>query len=183
MKKLSEKILFKGKWLSLKVSQFLNPKGEEIAWESVVRNKKESSVILIPILMPSRRILLIKQYRQPLEDYVIAFPAGMVPEGDKDHALKELKQETGYVGKVVDESPPLQVHSGLIDEKTQVVVIEIDENARENKDPQQSLEPTEEIEVLRIPKNEIRSFLLKEAKKGIRIAAGVWHVFGVRVTP
>lgn len=181
MKKLSEKILFKGKWLSIKETSFLNPRGQEVIWESVARNKKEGSVIIIPILMPSKRIVLIRQYRLPLEDYVISFPAGMVAEGDKGHALTELKQETGYTGKIVDESPSLQVHSGLIDEKTQVVVVHIDESDPKNRNPRQSLEPTEEIEVLLIPKDEIRSFLLKQAEKGTRIAAGVWHAFGLQV--
>jgi len=178
MKKLSEKILFKGKWLSIKENTFRNLDGEEVSWESVVRNKKEGSVIIIPILMPSKRIVLIRQYRLSLEDYVISFPAGMVAEGDKDHALVELKQETGYVGKIVDRSPPLQVHSGLIDEKTQIVVAHIDENDPQNKNPRQALEPTEEIEVLLIPKYEIRSFLSKQAEKGSRIAAGVWSALG-----
>ncbi len=179
MKKISEKILFKGKWLSIKETGFLNPRGQEVCWESVARNKKEGSVIIVPILMPSKRVVLIRQYRAPLQDYVISFPAGMVAEGDKGHALVELKQETGYTGTIVDESPPLQVHSGLIDEKTQVVVAHIDENDPQNKNPVQSLEPTEEIEVIVIPKDEVRSFLLEEAKKGSRIAAGVWHAFGL----
>lgn len=179
MKKISEKILFKGKWLSLKETTFLNPHGEQVYWESVVRNKKEGSVIVIPILMPSKRIVLIRQYRLPLEDYVISFPAGMVAEGDTGHALVELKQETGYTGKIVDQSPPLQVHSGLIDEKTQVAVVHIDENDPQNKNPKQSLEPTEEIEVILVPMAETRSFLLRESKKGVRIAAGVWHAIGI----
>jgi ADP-ribose pyrophosphatase len=178
VEKISEKILFKGRWLSLKENTFRNSRGEEVSWEGVVRNKKEGSVIIIPILMPSNRIVLIRQYRLPLEDYVISFPAGMVAEGDTGHALVELKQETGYTGKIVDQSPPLQVHSGLIDEKTQIVVAHIDENDPQNKNPLQALEPTEEIEVLLVPKEEIRSFLLKKAEKGSRIAAGVWSALG-----
>ena len=96
MKKLSEKILFQGKWLALKVSHFLNARGQEVWWETVVRKKKESSVIAIPILMPSQRIVLIKQYRLPIEDYIIGFPAGMT-DGNADQIFKELKEETGWL--------------------------------------------------------------------------------------
>jgi ADP-ribose pyrophosphatase len=178
MRKLSEKILFQGKWLSVKHSHFLNPRGQEVMWETVVRNKKESSVIIVPILMPSKRIVLIKQYRLPLEDYVIGFPAGMT-DGNPQQAFKELKEETGYTGKIVAESPDLQVNSGLLDEKTKIVIMHIDENDPANKNPHQSLEPTEEIEVLLVSHDQIRSFLIAQGKKGARIAAGVWSAFGI----
>jgi ADP-ribose pyrophosphatase len=180
LRKLSEKILFKGKWLSVKHAHFLNARGQEVVWETVVRNKKESSVIAIPILMPSRRVVLIKQYRLPLEDYVIGFPAGMT-DGNADQVFKELKEETGYIGKIVEESPALQVNSGLLDEKTKIVIMHIDENDPANKNPHQALEPTEEIEVLLVPYDEIRSFLLAQAKRGVRIAAGVWSAFGLQL--
>lgn len=180
MKKLSEKILFVGKWLSVRHVHFLNPRGQEVMWETVVRNKKESSVIIVPVLIPSKRIVLIKQYRLPLEDHVIGFPAGMT-DGNPDQAFKELKEETGYIGKIVEESPALQINSGLLDEKTKIVVMHIDENDPANQKPVQKLEPTEEIEVLRIPHNEIRSFLLAQGKRGVRVAAGVWSVFGVQL--
>jgi ADP-ribose pyrophosphatase len=180
MDKISEKILFKGQWVSVKHVHFLNPRGQEVVWEAVVRNKKESSVIIIPVLMPSKRIVLIKQYRLPLEDYVIGFPAGMT-DGNPEQAFKELKEETGYTGKIVEESPALQVNSGLLDEKTKIVVMHIDEHDPVNQDPQQALEPTEEIEVLLVPYKEIRSFLFTQGKKGMRIAAGVWSAFGVQL--
>ena len=114
MKKLSEKILFQGRWLALKVTHFLNARGQKVTWETVVRNKKESSVIAVPILMPSQRVVLIKQYRLPLEDHVIGFPAGMT-DGNPDQIFKELKEETGYIGTIVEESPALQVNSGLLE--------------------------------------------------------------------
>ena len=180
MRKLSEKILFQGKWLSVKHAHFLNSRGQEVVWETIARNRHESSVIIIPILMPSQRVVLIKQYRLPLEDWIIGFPAGMT-DGNPDQAFKELKEETGYIGKIVEESPALQVNSGLLDEKTKIVVMHIDENDPANQNPSQALEPTEEIEVLLVPYREVRSFLLAQGKKGVRIAAGVWSAFGVQL--
>jgi ADP-ribose pyrophosphatase len=146
----------------------------------IARNREKSSVIIVPILMPSRRVVLIKQYRLPIEDYVIGFPAGMT-DGNPDQAFKELKEETGYIGKIVEESPVLQINSGLLDETTKIVVMHIDENDPANQDPRQALESSEEIEVLLVPCDETRSFLLAQAKRGVRIAAGVWSVFGVQL--
>lgn len=166
--------------MSVKHAHFLNSRGQEVVWETIARNRHESSVIIIPILMPSQRVVLIKQYRLPLEDWIIGFPAGMT-DGNPDQAFKELKEETGYTGKIVEESPALQVNSGLLDEKTKIVVMHIDENDPANQNPSQALEPTEEIEVLLVPYREVRSFLLAQGKKGVRIAAGVWSAFGVQL--
>ncbi|HOD11864.1 MAG TPA: NUDIX hydrolase [Candidatus Omnitrophota bacterium] len=180
MKKLSEKILFQGKWISIREVHFLNPRHQEVAWETIVRNEQKSSVIVVPILMPSRRIVLIKQYRLPLEDWVIGFPAGMT-DGNPDQAFHELKEETGYIGEVAEESPALQINSGLLNETTKIVVMHINEHDPVNQNPCQSLEPTEEIEVLLVPYKEVRTFLLEQNSKGVRIAAGVWSVFGLQL--
>lgn len=180
MRKVSEKILFKGQWLSLKQGIYHSPDGQEVQWESVERNKDKSSVIVIPLLIPSNRYIIIKQYRFAIDDYVLAFPAG-VSDGNPNQALKELKEETGYTGTIIEQSPPVQINAGIVNEKSHVVVVHVDENDPQNKNPIQSLEPGEEIEVILIAKKDAKAFLLKEAEKGARIAAGLWYVLGVDV--
>lgn len=50
-------------------------------------------------------IVLQKQYRPPLGKRVIEFPAGLVDKGEtpEETAVRELREETGYIG-VVKES-------------------------------------------------------------------------------
>jgi len=52
-------------------------------------------------------IILQKQYRPPLDKVVIEVPAGLVDAGEsaEQAAVRELKEETGYVGVVTESSP------------------------------------------------------------------------------
>ena len=52
-------------------------------------------------------IILQKQYRPPIDKVVIEGPAGLIDAGETaEHAaLRELKEETGYVGVVTQTSP------------------------------------------------------------------------------
>jgi len=47
--------------------------------------------------------LLQKQFRPPVGKVVIEIPAGLVDAGESgdETAVRELKEETGYVGRVV----------------------------------------------------------------------------------
>jgi ADP-ribose pyrophosphatase len=51
-------------------------------------------------------LLLQKQYRPPIDKIVIEVPAGLVDAGESPEAsaLRELKEETGYVGEVLEGS-------------------------------------------------------------------------------
>lgn len=52
-------------------------------------------------------ILLQKQFRPPVEKIVIEVPAGLIDAGEtaEEAAVRELKEETGYVGTVSESSP------------------------------------------------------------------------------
>jgi ADP-ribose pyrophosphatase len=84
------KLLYAGGYLNLM---------ERNGWEYVTRNTHDVAIIL-PVF-DNGRILLIKEFRQPLQKYVIGLPAGLVgdkgEEGIFDAARRELLEETGYM--------------------------------------------------------------------------------------
>jgi len=58
-----------------------------------------------------------------------------------------------------------------------IVKVEIDEEDPLNTNPEQSLESSEEIEVILKTKKDIREFLSQEIKEGYDIGIGLWYVF------
>lgn len=178
MKKVQEKTLHKGKWLALKETTYISNNGDEVKWESIERTNTNKSVVIISKLIPSNRYLFIKQYRPAIDNYIIGFPAGLV-EGEnlEEEALRELKEETGYSGVVKGVSPIINSNAALLTDTVRVVSVEINENDKENLNPEQQLEVEEEIEVILVSRNDIKNFLLEEQESGSAIGLGPWYAF------
>jgi ADP-ribose pyrophosphatase len=180
MEKKSERILFQGAWLGIKETILLSPGGAEVRWESVERASCRDAVIVYARLLPSNRWILIRQFRPAIGNHVLGCPAGLVPDGSDPaaQALVELKEETGYVGEVRSVSPRLKASVGVLNESAYIVRVDVDEAAPENISPTQHLEDAEAIEVVLIPSDSMRSFMLSEIEAGREVASGLWYVFG-----
>jgi ADP-ribose pyrophosphatase len=178
MKKLNEKTVYDGQWLSVREIIYQNNEGKELSWECVHRKRSTVGVVILARLMPSKRFILIKQYRPAIDGYIIAMPAGL-GFNDPNHALVELKEETGYAGKIVDVSPVLKTGSSLIDDNLRIIYIEVDENLPANQNPAQELEDSEDIQVCLVTKEGAKDFLLEQIKQGTHVAANLWYLFGV----
>jgi ADP-ribose pyrophosphatase len=178
MKKISEKMVYEGQWLSVVESVFETREGSSITWESILRKQCTMGVVIIAKLIPSKRFILIKQFRPAAQGYVLGLPAGLA-HGDPAHALVELKEETGYAGKIIGISPLLKTGSTITNENGMVVLIEVDEKAAANRHPKQELEPGEVIEVCLVKKDEALEFFKAEQAKGTHISSGLWYLFGI----
>jgi len=178
MKKLNEKTVYEGQWLSVRETIYQNKQGQELSWETVHRKRSTVGVVIVAQLMPSKRFILIKQYRPAIDGYIIALPAGLGFD-DPNHALVELKEETGYTGKIKDVSPILKTGASLINDNARVIFIEVDENLPANQNPVQTLEDAEDIQVCLVIKENAKDFLLQQITQGTHVAANLWYIFGI----
>ena len=90
--------------------------------KAVTRENKPDGVILYGVYGEAKdRVVLIRQYRYPLGDYVYEFPAGLVEEGEEMAAagIREMYEETGLTFTPVDASSysrPFFTTIGMTDE-------------------------------------------------------------------
>lgn len=180
MKKTAEKILFRGKWVTLKESTWQNARGEQFQWEHLERVRGNHAVIILATLRPSGKVVLIKQFRPGTEGDVIGLPAGICEDGSiEENALRELKEETGYEGTITSISPVMSSFPALSSSTMQLVHVDVDETKAVNQNPCQNLETGEEISVHTMLPSEIPVFLQKQQSRGCHIVSGIWYLFCV----
>uniref|UniRef100_A0A8D0HFX5 Nudix hydrolase 5 n=1 Tax=Sphenodon punctatus TaxID=8508 RepID=A0A8D0HFX5_SPHPU len=118
-----------------------------LIWETVKRTtRKEGSsadgVAVIPMLLRTLHydcVILVKQFRPPMGGYCLEFPAGLIEENESPEsaALRELEEETGYKGDVIDCSPVTCLDPGLTNCTTHLVTVTINGDEAENLRPKQ----------------------------------------------
>lgn len=76
---------------------YKGPGGILRKWETVERVNCEGIVAIVPVTDAGEAVL-IRQFRPPLNNYVIEFPAGLNDRGETHEAAaaRELQEETGY---------------------------------------------------------------------------------------
>ncbi len=149
--------LWEGNYLKIKKLQLLNHSGRTYHWEVVQRVGTRGIVAVVPFTEDAH-VIVIKQYRPPVDRYVIEFPAGL---NDKDESLEEVAQrelleETGYLAERVEFLIEGPLSSGASAEiLTVFTAFDVKLNGS------QRLDDVEEIEVLKLPVNNFTDKLLK----------------------
>ena len=162
-----------GKFLELQNLYYRAKDGNVHLWESVARVRSGGAVLILAKLIPSGRILLIRQFRPPAGGLVWEFPAGLLEPGESPEtaAVRELKEETGYRGRVVSCTGPAFSSPGLSSESLFVACMEIEEKGQENPIPE--FDGTELIDTVPVAPSELAAFLEKAERNGEAVDAKV----------
>lgn len=122
---LDNYLLYEGRYLSFFKRNFLDKDGKTKEYEYVERKNNQKAVVIIA--QKENQILLIKQYRIPVLNYVIEFPAGLIDENEEVEktAIRELLEETGYRGEILEISPLILTSAGLTTEQIYFVKVNL----------------------------------------------------------
>ena len=156
------------KYLKLYNAEYSNKNGEIRNWTiasrkelDTVNNKffngaEESidAVIIVATHIEDNKLVIIKQFRVPINDYVYELPAGLVDSGEDfiTTVKRELKEETGLDLIEIDYKKTKQkayVSTGMTDECIALVFCSC--SGTISKD---YLEPDEDIEVMMLSKEQ-----------------------------
>tara|TARA_Y100000310_G_C20703345_1_gene832113 strand:- start:709 stop:1311 length:603 start_codon:yes stop_codon:yes gene_type:complete len=181
-KLLSLEKLTSTKWLNLFRSHTRNVKGKTVEWFFASRSKDplkdvntSCAVLIVPIYKSDQRNLLVmtKEYRYPLRDYMYGLPAGLIETGDTlEHTIeKEIKEETGLeVKEILDISKPVYTSPGFSDECINIAIVEVTGEISEDYQ-----DDHEDIKVLLCDIEDVEDILRNTSKLDAKVWTILYH--------
>jgi ADP-ribose pyrophosphatase len=185
LKILNKQNVAETKFLNLVVTTYEDKKGKQKEWVSAERPGDQKAVVIVAIVpggnlwIPSNpRLVVIKEFRVPLQGYEIGLPAGLIDPGHniKETAVKELKEETGLdVVKFIRPPTPFVFNSpGITSEAISFAFVEAKGDISG-----EHLENSEDITTFLYTKEQIKTLLEAAADPGqhLMIGAKSWLIF------
>lgn len=152
--RLESERAFTGKVFTVDRDRVRLPNGRTVTVD-VVRHSR--SVVLVPVPEPGR-VILIRQYRYPVNAFLWELPAGSVDEGEspEEAARRECHEEIGLVPSTIVRLTAMYPTPGYCDEE--MVFFRV--SGLEEADTAAAVDEDEDIEA--------RTFDLRDAREMIR---------------
>ena len=162
---VSKNTISEGNFLRFVLTTYIDSSGNKRKWEYFERINCNGIVAIVPVT-DNNEFILIRQYRPPVNSYVIEFPAGLNDKGGtlEKAAERELLEETGYSAKdmiLLAEGPMSSGASGDI--LTVYLAKGLEFRGIGQRDE------TEDIEVLKFPIDRLETELSRLKSEGNHI--------------
>ena len=168
------KPLCETKFVSLYDVKYTNKKGEEKSWTVASRKNQETlediylegkedkidAVIICAYHKTEKKLVIIKEFRVPINKYIYELPAGLVDSDDENFekaVIRELKEETGLdVVEIKKDLSSNQVYlsPGMTDESAAFVYCICEGEISKNY-----LEDDEDIEAILVSQQEAKEII------------------------
>jgi len=146
-KTLSSKQVYEGRAVRLRVDTVQLPGGRETTREIV----EHSDCIAVVALDSDDNVLLVRQYRTPVEKELLEIPAGGIDPGEnaEEAVLREMREETGYLPEKVEKLGGFYAAPGYCTEYLYLYL------ATDLTPGQLYAEDTESISLVRVPVSQV----------------------------
>lgn len=177
MKLIGIKKVYTGEWLAVYNVEYKTASGKTKVYEMISKvgslrnpgelslsdiNNKTSAVVIAVFNTDMSKILICKEFRMGVNQYVYNFPAGLMENGEFTDATvhRELKEETGLdVADILYKSSPTFTCASVCDDVTEFIIVKADGNLRESDNE------IEEIHSKWYSKEEVKSLLSQDKIK------------------
>jgi len=167
MRQIDKRVVWEGNFLRMVVVVYEDCHGEKRNWEAVERVNCSGIVVIVPIT-EQNELLLVRQFRPAMNNFVIEFPSGL---NDRDELLvdvarRELIEETGYMSNEVILLAEGPVSSGITTEILSVFLAKNASPALPELRKRYPCEVTEEIELIKTSFSAVSNLLGLFQNKG-----------------
>ncbi|MCQ2290248.1 MAG: NUDIX hydrolase [Muribaculaceae bacterium] len=168
---LESRYIIQRPWLTARVDKVQLPDGRINPEHYVLEYPKWVNIIATTT---DGQMVMIRQYRHGYDEVLVELCAGVVEEGEApvEAAKRELRAETGYAGGQWREEMTIGQNPSISDNVTHCFVAE-----GVKKVAGQSLDESEDIEVLLMSKDEVLNMLINDEQKQALMAAPLWRYF------
>ncbi|MCC0764297.1 NUDIX hydrolase [Clostridioides sp. ES-S-0006-03] len=159
-------IEYKNKLDEDKIWMVASRKSSEQLKSIYLENKEDSAdaVAIVGLHKSSKKLILIKQFRVPINGYIYELPAGLIDKGESiDISVeRELREETGLALLEIQKNKSnekVYLSPGMSDESIAFVYCICDGNITD-----EFLEPDEDIEAILVSQDEAKEILQSNHK-------------------
>ncbi len=144
---LSSQLIYDGRAVKLRVDSVQMENGRQTTREIV----EHSDCIAVVVIDKEDNVLLVKQFRKPVEKELLEIPAGGIDtgEGPEEAVGRELREEIGYLPRNIKRLGGFYSAPGYCSEYLYLYL------ATDLMPSRLTAEDTEEIKVVRVPLAEI----------------------------
>ncbi|UCG83536.1 MAG: NUDIX hydrolase [Dehalococcoidia bacterium] len=148
---LQSEYIYRGRLVNLRLDTVELPSGKQRKRE-IVEHRACSAIVALD---SENNVLLVKQYRKPVERELLEIPAGGVDSGEDPigAARRELEEETGFSAESWDQLSVFYSSPGFCNEEIYVYL------ARGLSPTKREADDDENIELIRVPLNKIPNLI------------------------
>ncbi|MFC1874791.1 NUDIX hydrolase [Chloroflexota bacterium] len=148
---LSSKVVYSGRVVRLRVDDIKLPDGRQTSREVVEHG---DCVAVIP-LDADGNVLLVRQFRKPVEKDLLEIPAGCIDPGEEPVATvrREMREETGYLPRKIERLGGFYASPGYCTEYLHLYL------ATDLVPDRLQAEDTDSIELVRVPLSKIAGLI------------------------